>query len=258
MVDAWLSLPLPVSVLILAAFYCTSAAVLLRLSFGAWAGTWVRSFRGIVAPFVSAVIVVFAILVGFLANDIWDRNRRAAATVRGEAASLVSLHAIAAAAGRPHANIDSAIRAYAAAAVSEWPFMAKGEASSEAEEAQDELLEAVALSDSTETGETAFDRLLLDTALSVREARATRIALSSDFAEGTKWMCVLFMALMAQISVAAVHLNEARAQFAAIAIFTTSIILVIGLLAAHEAPFHPPLGISPDPIAKLLDTIPNN
>jgi hypothetical protein len=43
------------------------------------------------------------------------------------------------------------------------------------------------------------------------------------------------MAVMAQTSVAAVHLNEARAQVAAMV--TASIVLVIGLIAAHEAPF---------------------
>jgi hypothetical protein len=44
------------------------------------------------------------------------------------------------------------------------------------------------------------------------------------------------MALMAQIGVASVHLNGARAQFAATMIFTASTILVIGLIAAHEGP----------------------
>jgi hypothetical protein len=56
---------------------------------------------------------------------------------------------------------------------------------------------------------------LLDTALKVREARSDRLAFSSDFSENFKWSCVLLMALMAQISLAAVHLDEARAQFAA-------------------------------------------
>ena len=91
----------------------------------------------------------------------------------------------------------------------------------------------------------------------MREERGERLAFSSDFAEGTKWTCVLLMALLGQISLAAVHLNEARAQIAAMVIFTASVILVIGLLAAHEAPFQPPLGISSDPIAKILDIVPN-
>jgi hypothetical protein len=66
------------------------------------------------------------------------------------------------------------------------------------------------------------------------------------------------MAVMAQISLAAVHLDEARAQITAMVIFTASIVLVIGLIAAHEGPFQPPLGISPAPIAKLLDIVPDS
>jgi Protein of unknown function (DUF4239) len=257
--EVGVSLPLPASISILAAFNGISGALLLSLSFGTLSRAWVQSFRGIVAPFVSAVVPIFAILVGFLANDVWDRNRRAASVVRGEAASLVSLHALAAALGRPHVAIDYAIRSYAAAVVNEeWPRMKNGEASPEAEAAQDKLLETVAQSDSATPRSETLDRLLLDTVLNVREARGNRLALSSDFAEGTKWTCVLLMALMAQIGVASVHLKEARAQVAAMMIFTASIILVMGLLAAHEEPFRPPLGVSADPIAKLLDTVPNN
>ena len=66
------------------------------------------------------------------------------------------------------------------------------------------------------------------------------------------------MALMAQISLAAVHLDEARAQIAAMVIFTASVVLVIGLIAIHEGPFQPPLGIRPAPIAKLLDIVPDS
>ena len=133
MIDAWLSLPLPALILILAAFYGASALVLIRLSLGATAGPWVRRFRGVVAPFVSAIVVIFGILTGFLASDVWDRNQRAAATVRGEGASLVSLHALAAALGTRHVAIDRAIRAFAIAVTNkEWPSMENGEASAEA------------------------------------------------------------------------------------------------------------------------------
>jgi Protein of unknown function (DUF4239) len=254
LVDAWLSLPLPALILTLVAFYSASALVLIRFSFGAWVGPGVRSFRGVVAPFAGAIVIIFSILVGFLANDVWDRNRRAAETVRGEAASLVSLHALAAALGAPHVAIDRAIRAYAAAVINtEWPRMENGEASPEAEAAQDELLQTVAQS-KTALGNAALSGLLLDTALKVRAARGDRLALSSDFSENFKWASVLLMAVMAQISVAAVHLDGARAQIAAMVIVTSSIVLLIGLIATHESPFQPPLGITPAPIAKLLDT----
>ncbi len=259
LIDAWLSLSLPALIFVLTAFYSASALMLIRLSFGPLVGPWVRSFRGVVAPFVGAIVIIVGILVGFLASDVWDRNRRAAATVRGEGANLVSLHALAAALGAPHFAIDRAILAYTIAVIDmEWPRMEKGEASPEAEAAQDELLQTVAQSDFAVAGNAALDRLLLDTALKVREARGDRLAFASDFSENFKWSCVLLMALMAQISVAAGHLDEARAQIAAMAIFTTSIVLVIGLIAAHEGPFQPPLGIGPAPIAKLLDIVPDS
>jgi hypothetical protein len=156
-------------------------------------------------------------------------------------------------------STDRAIRAYAIAVIDmEWPRMEYGEASPEAEAAQDELLQTVAQSDFAVADNAALARLLLDTALRVREARSDRLAFASDFSENFKWSCVLLMGLMAQISLAAVHLDEARAQFAAMVIFTTSIVLVIGLIAAHEGPFQPPLGISPAPIAKLLDIVPDS
>ncbi len=240
------------------AFYGATALVLIRLSFGVLAGPWVRSFRGVVAPFFSAIVVILGILTGFLASDVWDRNQRAAATVRGEGGNLISLHALAATLGAPHVAIDRAIRAYAAAVIGkEWPLMENGEASPDAEAAQDELLQTVAQSD-VALGDAALGRLLLETAMKVREARGNRLAVSSDFSENFKWASVLLMALMAQISVAAVHLDSARAQVAAMVIFTASIVLVIGLIAAHEGPFQPPLGISPAPIAKVLDIVPDS
>jgi Protein of unknown function (DUF4239) len=257
LIDAWLALPPWRSVPIMAGFYCTSALLLLWFSFGTLAGPWVRKFQGVVAPFVAAVVAIFAILVGFLANDVWDRSRRAAAAVRVEATSLISLHALADALGKPHESIDRAIREYAIAVVSlEWPSMRDGEPAPEAETAQDELLKAVAKSDQA-AANYALDRMLLDTALKIREARIERLTLSSDYTESDKWICVLLMALMAQISVASVHLNEARAQFAAMVIFTASTIVVIGLIAAHERPFLSPLGVSSDSIAALLYIVPS-
>lgn len=257
LIDTWLSLPLHEMILNLVAFYTATALVLVRLSFGALVGPWVRSYRGVVAPYFGAIVVIFSILTGSLANDVWDCNRRAAATVRGEGASLTSLHALAAALGAPHVAIDRAIGGYATAVVDqEWPSMENGEASPEAEAAQDELLQTVAQAEIAPRN-AALDSFLLDTALKIREARGDRLALSSDFSENFKWTSVLLMALMAQISLAAVHLDAVRAQIAAMVIFTVSIILVIGLIAAHEGPFQPPLGITPAPIAKVLDLVPD-
>jgi Protein of unknown function (DUF4239) len=259
MIDRWLSLPVPALVLTVAGFYGASALLLIYLCFGRATGAWVQSFKGVVAPFIGGIVVILGILIGFLANDVWDRNRRAASTVRSEAASLLSLHDLVAASGLPDARINCAIRDYVIAVTEkEWPSMAEGEASAEAEAAQDQLLRIVAQSESVPNGGPAFNRLLVDTALNVRQARDNRLALSADYSESEKWASVLLFAVMGQISVAAVHLERARPHIAAMVIFTIGLIIVIGLIAAYEQPFNPPLSVSPEPLINILKIVPNS
>lgn len=260
MIDAWLSLPLPAMFLALAGFYSATAAFLLWLSFGSATGAWVQKFRGVVPPYFSAIMVIFGILIGFLATDVWDRNRKAAADVQTEGATLATLNALASAAEWPVADIRRAIRRYASAVIEkEWPSMAnEGTGAKEAEAALSGLLKAVTATAtaSSRAGDGGLDRVLLDTALKVQGARADRLVICADYSESVKWACVLFLALVGQISIALVHLDRPRPQIAAMTVFTVSIILIIGLIAAHEGPFQPPLWVSPAPIAKVLALVP--
>ena len=153
MINSWLMLPLPVLIGSFAGFYSLTALLLTYLCFSRATGAWFQSFNGVVAPFFGAIVVILGILVGFLANDVWDRNRRAAGAVRSEAASLISLYDIAAASGLPNSGINRAIRAYVSAVtVKEWPSMEQGEASPQAEAAQDQLLRVIARSEPAPDG----------------------------------------------------------------------------------------------------------
>jgi len=257
MIDRWLGLPLPALWLCLAGFYGASAIILIYLSFSRLTGAWVQSFSGVVPPYFAGMVTVFAILVGFLANDVWDRSRRAAADVRSEAVNLTSLYDLIATSGLPALPIDNAIRTYVSTVVEkEWPSMALGKAAPEAESAQDQLLEAVANLEAEPASSPAITRVMLDTALKIRDARYERILLSADYSESFKWMNVLVFAIIGQISVAAVHLERARPNIAAMVIFTVGIVLVLGLIASHEFPFSSAFSVSPEPIAALLKIVP--
>ena len=92
--------------------------------------------------------------------------------------------------------------------------------------------------------------------MKIRDARYERLLLSADYSEGFKWLSVLAIALMGQISCGVVHLERARPQIAAIVIFTTGVIIVLGLIASHEYPFSSALSVSPEPIAKVVKMVP--
>ncbi len=211
MVLSWLDLPLPLMLATMVLFFGTIAVLLVFLSFGAKTGPAVRSFKGMVGPFVATVAVIFGILLGFLANDIWDRDRRAAAAVHAEADSLLSLTALAATFNLPREPLAGAVRSYAQTVITkEWPSMAHQDSAPEAELALDRLLKTIVRLDLTGIGNGDLDRLLLDAGLSVRRARNTRLSLAGDESEDVKWLLVLALAVLSQITVAGVHLDELR------------------------------------------------
>jgi hypothetical protein len=257
MVNFWLTLPLPALLASVVLFFCATAAILVWLSFGPVTGRAVQSLKGVVPPVMGAIAVILAILIGFLASDIWERERGAAAAVRAEANQLVALDRLAATFGLPRASLDAAIRAYAATVVQkEWPSMEHQQASMDAEDALDRLFKAVEALNVDTANRGDLDHLMTSTALDVRTARNTRLNLAQDRSEDVKWLSVLALAVMAQISVALVHLERVRPQIAALAVMTGSLIIVIGMLGAHELPFSAPLPISAAPIAHVLDLVP--
>ena len=80
--------------------------------------------------------------------------------------------------------------------------------------------------------------------------------LSGDRTTASKWAAVLLLALITQLAIAAVHLENARPQSAALGIFTLAAVLILGLLAIHESPFDPPVFVPPGPIIDVLRQIP--
>ncbi len=258
MIDAWLSLPLPLMFLAVAGFYTGAAAFLYWLCFGRRTRRRMLSFSGAAAELFSAIMVIFGIQIGFVASDVWDRNRRASAAVESEGASLTMLNALAGVSGLPIDPIRAAIRAYAAAVVDkEWPSMAAdGAGSPEAEAALGTLLRNVAQERPLKDADGKFDGVMLDTALKVQVARADRLILAVPYSEAVKWACVLLLALAGQIAIAMLHLDRPRPHVAAAVIFTSSMVIVMALIAASEGPFQPPLYIPSDPIARVLELVP--
>jgi heme A synthase len=195
------------------------------------------------------------LLIGFLSNEIWERNREAERIVLTESDTLLSLYSLSVATGSDNESLRSAIRSYAGAVVQhEWPSLAMRQRSPEADAALSTLLREVATRGASK--DVGIHRAMLEMALRVRNAHEDRVVLSNDRTIGTKWAAVLLLALITQVAIAVVHLEKARPQFAALFIFTAAAVSVLGLLAVHEAPFDPPVFVPPGPIAEVLRQVP--
>lgn len=252
---AWLELPVPALIASLFAFYLATAALLVWLSFRSRLSRHIQTFKGVVAPFFGSTSIIFGLLIAFLSNDIWERNKQAERIVLTESDTLVALYSLSVASGVDNKSLRSAIRGYVRAVVEdEWPRLAVQERSPQADAALNALLREVALPGTSK--DVGVERTMLDMVLRIRAAHEDRLVLSSDRTIVTKWAAVLLLALITQIAIAVVHLEKPRPQSAALFIFTLAAALLLGLLAVHEAPFEPPIFVPPGPIIDVLQRVP--
>jgi len=252
---AWLELPIPVIVASLFAFYLGTAALMVWLTFWSSQSGRVQSLKGVVAPFFGSVGIVFGLLIAFLSNDIWDRNKQAERVVLIESDTLVALYSLGLASGSDSKALRAAIRGYASAIVEdEWPSLQSNVRSVRTDAALNALLRQVAMPETSK--DAGIQRTMLEMVLKIRSAHEDRLELSNDRTAVTKWGAVLLLALITQLAIAVVHLDKPRPQAAALFIFTLATVSLLSLLAIHEAPFEPPLFVPPGPILDVLRQVP--
>jgi hypothetical protein len=253
MIETWLDLPAPGVFGCLIALYAVAGSIVVWLAFGRPLGPAVKRLDGVVAPFFGAVGILFALMAGFLANDIADRNRQAVHALQTETAELRNVFTLSVASKPDMASIRAAWTAYVkAVTVEEWQAMLRGDSAPAAAAAYDELLREV--SDpgiATEAG-AAVHAALLNAAVRVGTARSDRLALASDSTSDLKWAVVLILGVMTQIAIGIVHLTKRNAQIGALTVFSIAAVVTLGLIALQEHPFAGEVRLSPAPLQELL------
>lgn len=256
-VGTWLELPVWPQLIVLTGFYAITGIALHLLAFHGPVSGWARSFRGVVAPFFVSPSLIFGLLLGFIAGEVWHRNAEAVQVVRGEGDTLSALTHLIPATDAAAAGLLQLIRAYAQSVViEEWPRMKDGKRFSKTEAAFDSLLQAIVDTPVSGVNGAAVQKARLDLAIKLHTLRGTRIALAGDETDEMKWAILLLLALVSQVAVAAVHLETPRPQIAALAIFSMAAVMGLGLVAIQERPFAPPFEVSSDPLAAVVREIP--
>jgi hypothetical protein len=256
-IGEWLELPVAPQFLLLAAFYLATAIIIHLLSFYGPTGRWCESFKGIVGPFFTSVTVIFSLLTGFVAGNIWRRGAEAAVAVRTEANALLNIYWLTPETTRDAATIRNLIRAYAESAIrQEWPLMHGAEGAPDTEALLGALLQQVLHRPDQGAITPSIDRARTDAALTLRTTRANRLSLSGDRTDELKWATILLLGVVAQLSIAVVHLEKRRPQIGALAIFSAAVVIALGLVALQERPFVQPIQVSTDPLDEVLRIVP--
>ena len=233
-----LSVPWMALVIFLATYLiaCSVDLVVTRLAVNERA----KGFKAVSPGMLPPLGILFALLVGFIAVEVWGNFDKAKAAVTTEASALravvllagdfpdeqkMSIYALV------DRHIDESVN-------KEWPEMAQQRMTLAALPTAliEALHDTLALKPADDSQRAAQAEMVkeLHTAL---DARRQRIVISESALGTVKWLGLLLQGLCTLVAIALVHSDNRLARALTLTLFATGIALSVLLIAAYSRPF---------------------
>jgi hypothetical protein len=255
MSDWLLNLPvLWMAVVVFAATYLLTAGiywVVTRLAVNDRA----RAFKAVSPGMLPPLGILFALLIGFIAVEVWNNYDKAKGAVATEASALRAVVLLAGTFPEEQkTRIDALIDRYIGVAVNEgWPAMAQRRATlstlpAALIEALHEVLTLTPADDSQRIAQTEMVKAIQAAA----DARRQRIVVSQSAVGRVKWAGILLQGICTLIAIAMVHSDNRLACAIAMTLFATGIALSLLLIAAYSRPFAGEISVRPDLLRQVI------
>ncbi|MCH8466945.1 MAG: hypothetical protein LAT78_10325 [Roseinatronobacter sp.] len=193
-----------------------------------------------VPNFAATITTTWALAMGFTAAEIWSVNAHAKAASAEERSAIARLGGIAAPDLLGNAQMVETITAYQHA-VQQYELDPKGERpAAEVDAIIENLRAAIFEMAHNPVPDSIMYKITMDFD-QLQDARGARLAIGNAPVSDYKWYLVIFLTLLSQIALAAVHADRRQGGQRALAIFTVAATFSIWLLALHA---HPYVGIS--------------
>lgn len=255
MVDWLLNLPLSgMALFVFLATYLVASSlywVVTKLA----ATEWARAFKAVSPGMLSPLGILFALIVGFIAVEVWSSFDKAKAAVAAEASALRSAMLLAEIfPPEQKTRLYGLISRHVEVAVNEeWPEMAQRKATlsplpTALIGALHDTLSMKAADDRERTAQPEMIRALQ----SALDARRQRIVISESAVGGVKWVGILLQALCTLVAIAMVHSDNRRACAISLTLFATGVALSVLLIAAYSRPFTGANSVGPELLKQVV------
>jgi hypothetical protein len=253
--DWLLNLPIPaMTLVILAGTYIATAIIYLAVTRLA-VGDRIRAFKAISPGMLPPLAVVFALLVGFLAAQVWSDADRASTAVNREAGALRTMVLLADQfPGGADARLRELIRQHIQTAVKEeWPAMARrGATLTIIPGALAQALKVAFELDPHTPGQAIAQREMVASIQNALDARRQRIVLSGSSVSAVKWGALLAQVALMLLAIALVHCDNPLANRIILAIFATGAAASLILIAAYSRPFGGAISVRPTLLEQVM------
>lgn len=257
--DWLLNLPLPwMALVVFVAIYLVAAAVYLAV-IGLAVDARARAFKALSPGMLPPLGIIFGLLVGFIAVQVWSDFDRAKVAVTSEASALRGVVLLAESLPEEqrirlraliNRHIDEAVK-------QEWGAMAEQRLTLAT--LPTTLIEALqvtlALNPVDETQRTAQREIVSDLRQAL-EARRQRIVVSQSSVSSVKWAAILLQGLCTLIAIAMVHSDNRLTCAIALTIFATGIAVSVLLIAAYSRPFTGEISVGADLLQQVITSEP--
>lgn len=221
-------------------------------------GERARSFKAVSPGMLPPLGIIFGLLVGFTAAQVWSDNDRASAAVDREASALRSVVILAAAfPGEPETRLRTLVSSYIAeAAAQEWPMMSHGTITLQiVPHALAEALQQTLALESTGPGQQIAQREITAALESAMDARRQRIRISQSQVNWVKWSSLYLQAACALLAIAMVHSDNRLASAITMGLFATGVAASALLIAAYDRPFIGDISVGPGPLLQVIPSV---
>jgi hypothetical protein len=254
-VDWLLNLPvLLMALIVFAAAYLLAGIVnfvVIRLAVNERA----KAFKALSPGMLPPLGILFALLVGFIAVEVWSNFDKAKGAVATEASALRAIVLLAGTfPDEQRTRIYALVNRHIEEAVQrEWPAMAEQSAdlSTLPGPLIEELHEALAMKPGDDS-ERAAQPEMVKAIHAALDARRQRIVISQMDVGAIKWAGILLQGLCTLIAIAMVHSDNRTTSAIALILFATGMALSVVLIAAYSRPFTGENSIAPALLKQVI------
>ena len=199
-----------------------------------------KGFKAVSPGMLPPLGILFALLVGFIAVEVWGNFDKAKAAVTTEASALRAVVLLAGAfPDEQRMSIYALVNRHIDESVNkEWPEMVQQQMTLAALPTAliEALHETLALKPADDSQRAAQSEMVkeLHTAL---DARRQRIVISESALGTVKWVGILLQGFCTLVAIAVVHSDNRFARALTLRLFATGIALSVLLIAAYSRPF---------------------
>jgi hypothetical protein len=214
-----------------------------------------KGFKAVSPGMLPPLGILFALLVGFVAVEVWGNFDKAKAAVTTEASALRAVVLLTGTFPEEQSKpIYALINRHIETAVNEeWPAMAQRRASlSILPTALIEVLHDTLALKPADDSQRAAQPEMVKAIYTALDARRQRIVISESGVGTIKWVGILLQALCTLVAIAIVHSDNRLACGITLTLFATGIAMSVLLIAAYDRPFTGEISVGPELLKQVI------